>query len=235
MINPNIDIAAEAENLKATKRLQINDFLIHDEATKLMQCLKNEIQWSLAYFDHETSDGATIPSETLKTMPKEELQALTNRVLTCGPDEYQFLYASYMMVTAYMAKQDLHLYTHRFLEYVNTPVFLEIMRRLTGHQDIIKMDAQATYYDKGHFLKQHNDDHTDRGRRMAYVLSLTENWVPDWGGTLQFVEDGKIVDTFVPTFNSLTIFEVPQQHYVSMVTPYAGKPRYSITGWMYAK
>ena len=235
MINPNIDIATMAENLNATKRLQINDFLIHDEATKLMECLRNEVEWSLAYYDPEKSDGAKLTPQQLKNMPKDELQALTNRVLTCRPDEYQFLYASYMMVTAYKAKQDMHLRTHRFLEYINSPEFLDIARRLTGHNDIIKVDAQATYYDKGHFLKQHNDSHTDLGRRMAYVLSLTENWNPDWGGTLQFVEEGKVIDTFVPAFNTLTIFEVPQQHYVSMITPYAGSPRFSITGWMYAK
>ena len=81
----------------------------------------------------------------------------------------------------------------------------------------------------------HNDDHTDEGRRMAYVLSLSENWNPDWGGNLHFVEEDKMVDSFSPTFNTLSIFEVPQQHYVSMVTPFAGGPRLSITGWMYAK
>ena len=40
-----------------------------------------------------------------------------------------------------------------------------------------------------------------------------------------------MVDTFVPLWNSLSLFRVPQPHVVSLVEPWAGSPRYSITGW----
>ena len=41
----------------------------------------------------------------------------------------------------------------------------------------------------------------------------------------------RVVDTFVPLWNSLSLFRVPQPHVVSLVAPWAGSPRYSITGW----
>ena len=41
----------------------------------------------------------------------------------------------------------------------------------------------------------------------------------------------RVVDTFTPLWNSLSLFRVPQPHVVSLVAPWAGSARYSITGW----
>jgi Rps23 Pro-64 3,4-dihydroxylase Tpa1-like proline 4-hydroxylase len=35
-----------------------------------------------------------------------------------------------------------------------------------------------------------------------------------------------------PRFNALHLFKVPQRHSVSLVAPFAGAPRLSITGWL---
>jgi SM-20-related protein len=68
---------------------------------------------------------------------------------------------------------------------------------------------------------------------VAYVFSFTKNWKIDWGGLLQFHDDEncKIIDSYVPAFNALTIFRVPQWHSVSYVTPFAMGPRYAVAGW----
>ena len=39
-------------------------------------------------------------------------------------------------------------------------------------------------------------------------------------------------EAFTPAFNSLNVFKVPAQHAVSIVAPFAGAPRLSITGWI---
>ncbi|MBD8524978.1 2OG-Fe(II) oxygenase [Pseudoxanthomonas sp. CAU 1598] len=112
------------------------------------------------------------------------------------------------------------------------------MRELTGFTDIRKVDAQATRYLPGHFLTAHDDDGSPTGqiRRVAYVLSLSERWHPDWGGLLNFYDgdSGQIQDTFVPAYNTLSLFTTPQYHAVSTVAPYAPLPRLSITGWLRA-
>jgi SM-20-related protein len=49
---------------------------------------------------------------------------------------------------------------------------------------------------------------------------------------LHFMDaEGKVIDTFVPIFNSLSLFLVPAPHCVSMIAPFATSLRYSITGW----
>jgi Rps23 Pro-64 3,4-dihydroxylase Tpa1-like proline 4-hydroxylase len=72
-------------------------------------------------------------------------------------------------------------------------------------------------------------------RRAAYVFNLTPRWQPDWGGQLQFIgPDGHVAEAWVPRFNALNVFAVPQPHAVSIVAPFAVGARYSVTGWLLA-
>jgi len=100
------------------------------------------------------------------------------------------------------------------------------------------MTAQATYYTRESFLSAHDDiaDHK-KNRLVAYVLGFAKNWAIDWGGLLQFFdpESGEIIESFLPTFNGLTLFRVPQWHSVSFVAPFARAPRFSVTGWYYGE
>jgi Rps23 Pro-64 3,4-dihydroxylase Tpa1-like proline 4-hydroxylase len=40
------------------------------------------------------------------------------------------------------------------------------------------------------------------------------------------------VSGFIPDFNVLRLFSVPQTHHVSYVAPWAAERRLSITGWL---
>jgi Rps23 Pro-64 3,4-dihydroxylase Tpa1-like proline 4-hydroxylase len=95
------------------------------------------------------------------------------------------------------------------------------------------IDGHATRYIAGHFLKDHADESPFERRRFAYVLSVTKDWTVDMGGLLHFMDaGGSVVDTFVPTFNALTIFAVPTPHAVSYVPPWVAGERLSLTGWL---
>lgn len=121
------------------------------------------------------------------------------------------------------------------LARINAPETLERVRELTGITDITHADGQATRYRGGHFLTRHKDDPGGQQRRLAYVLSLTKNWHPDWGGLLQFFEnDGRPRDAWAPGWNILSMFNVRHIHSVTYVTPFAGADRLSVTGWFRA-
>lgn len=160
------------------------------------------------------------------------MNALLQKAMS-GPD-YGFAYAVYPMLDAYLQKwregspQDL------LLEYINTPEMLELVREVTGIEDVIKADAQATIFAPGHFLAQHDDGgEIKEGRRIAYVFNFCPvEWRVDWGGYLNFFnDDGDIIAGFKPRFNALNLFRVPQKHNVSLVAPFAPLARYAITGW----
>lgn len=118
-------------------------------------------------------------------------------------------------------------------DWLNSEAFLAFVREISGFDDLVYVDAQATRYLPGHYLNQHDDAKDSAGRRLAYVLNLTPLWRPDWGGLLAFVDgDGHVAEAYSPSFNALNLFRVPQPHLVTSVAPFAGGPRLSITGWI---
>jgi len=190
--------------------------------------LSQEVPWGLA-FRLDGKPVTRIATASLDELEPEERQKLRQQL----SEPFQFIYNTYMMVTAYLEQRDPELLLHRVLEWLNSDEVLNYFRSLTGVAGIVKCNAQATRYLPGHFLKNHNDFNATEGRRFAYVLSLTKDWQADWGGLLQFTDaDGNVARTIVPSFNALNVFEVPQDHSVSFVAPYAERPRLAITGWM---
>ena len=128
---------------------------------------------------------------------------------------------------------------YRWSERDGLSVFLEpsgdFIRDFTGDRELMMVGAQATRYLPGEFLRTHDDRHEQEARRFAYVLNLSRDWEADWGGLLHFVDDaGGVSASYVPNFNSLSLFKVPARHHVGLVAPWARQPRLAITGWWHA-
>lgn len=123
----------------------------------------------------------------------------------------------------------------RFAQFMCSADTLRFLRHVTGDESLTFADAQATRYGPGDFLTGHDDNVASKRRAAAYVYNLAPRWRPEWGGLLLFHDAGDEASlALTPTFNCLNLFAVPQQHSVSMVTPFAGGPRLSITGWLRA-
>lgn len=235
MIDPGFDPAPWRARLQRDGRVQVPAFLQPDVARRLQQCLLHEVPWTLALRD--AHGPRTIDAPAYAAMDECAVAALLDaaRDTRDAPDDahaqFRFAYDSYMMVRAYKEGRDPGLPLHRVLETFNSPGFIALARALTGDARIGRVDAQATRYRPGHFLREHNDVHEGQGRLYAYVLNLGPAWRPDWGGLLHFIEADAVTATFVPAFNTLNVFRVPVAHAVSQVMPWARHPRVSITGW----
>jgi SM-20-related protein len=232
MINPDIDFAPYRATLAQAGRVQIPDLFEAEAAERLHRCLRDDVPWTLALCDE--AGMRTVPQEDYQALDGDARHRLFAATAASGRGgAYRFCYDSYMMPRAYVEGRDPGLLLHRLLEFLNAPPYLEFMRALTGEPRIRRLDAQATRYQSGQFLRTHNDAHSGEGRLYAYVLNLTAAWQADWGGLLQFLDDeGRVDATFMPTFNSLSLFRVPRRHAVSLVAPWAEQPRLAVTGWM---
>lgn len=224
--SPTLDLQSATNEFTRLGRVRIPDALTAHSAERLYECLRHEVPWQLAY-DLNGQPMVIAASEAARQ------QDFMQRVLAQAKQRFQYLYCSYPMVTAYLQRAQPELLLHKALEWINEPATLDIIRRVTGIASIRKADAQATSYRAGHFLTLHDDLGTaNEQRRVAYVLNLTRRWQVDWGGLLHFVdEDGQVVDSWLPQFNTLVLFRVPIRHTVSYVAPFAGEPRLAITGW----
>ena len=93
---------------------------------------------------------------------------------------------------------------------------------------------QAIRFGPDHVLSVH-DDASDSNRQFVYTISLTRNWSTVWGGQLQFLsENGRVLDSYVPTFNTVILYKVPSVHQVSRVAKFVPHPRASLAGLYFA-
>jgi len=227
VISNELDVERYRRELAARGRVQVPGFLQDDAAVRLHDCLRNEVPWSTA--ERGRPDVAAAPGTDAE-------QRLQQQAWARATQEFHFLYDRYLMLEALKEGRDPDLDLHTVLQFFNGPQFLEFIRWFSGDRTLNMVGAQATRYRPGQFLRLHDDKHAEEGRRYAYVLNLTRDWEPDWGGLLHFADAaGNVVDSYVPKWNSLSLFKVPAHHYVSLVAPWAREPRLAITGWWHAK
>ena len=230
MINNDLEFDGYRIDLAKNTRVQIPDFLQLDAAERLRSCLQNEVPWTLA----ERSDGAskTIAAADYAAMDAQMRATHLQKSYDRAKSEFQFVYESYMMVKAKQEGRDSNLILHTIVDFLNAEEFISFARWLVNDSRISHASAQATRYRTGHFLTRHQDKDKNEDRAYAYVIGLTKNWRPDWGGLLQFEDDnGNVTQTLTPQWNSISIFKVPQSHTVSLVAPFANEDRLAITGW----
>lgn len=232
-LNPTLDAARLADAYRPQQRLQIRDLLTEDTAEALHAVLARDTAWGLAW------KGQNAPTrlrreEIARLTPAQQQEMTADLTTTLQGRDYGFLYSSYPILTAYLERWAPGSAHEALLEAINAAPFLDFIRTVTGIPELIKADAQATLYAPNQFLALHDDEEAERGRRVAYVLSLcAEDWRPDWGGYLNFYDaDGDVIAGYRPRFNALNLFTVPQAHNVTMVPWFApAAARFAITGW----
>jgi SM-20-related protein len=231
MLNPALDRAALAERYKLKNRIQLRDALAAQPAEDLFDILTKATGWSLVWREADGHVEALSPAELAK-LPAEDRARIISGIYARARNEFSFIYQANLMAENYAAGKNPGHPLHRVYEYLNSAEFMDLIRAVTGIESVARADAQATLYAPGHFLNTHDDQIAGHKRRVAYVLSMTKDWNPDWGGLLQFYgKDNAVEDVFVPRFNTLSLFTVPQSHAVSCVAPYAPARRLAITGW----
>jgi Rps23 Pro-64 3,4-dihydroxylase Tpa1-like proline 4-hydroxylase len=231
MLNPALDRAVLAKRYRAKQRIQIRDVLAGEAAKDLLAILAKGTEWSLVY--READGHVEVLSQTqMQQLPQEDRARRINGIYQRARNEFSFIYQANLMADRYAAGIEPSHPLHRVFEYLNGAQFMGLIRDVTGIESIARADAQATLYAPGHFLSNHDDKIGGHKRRVAYILSMTPDWNPDWGGILQFYDgENGIEDAFVPRFNALSLFTVPQSHAVSYVAPFAEPRRIAITGW----
>lgn len=229
-LNPALDRPALASRLAERGRVQIRDVLTPDSAERIAHCLARQVPWCFTYFDGE--DGRIVAPEEVRRVPPATWQALQHRVVAMAQSGFTYAYELYPMLEARREGRDPGLLLHRFLAFLEGPEMMQLIAELLGTDEACRVDAQATRFGPSHFLGYHNDLVPGSGRLCAYVFSFTRLWRPDWGGYLQFFdESGNGREAFMPSFNTLNIFTVPQPHAVTLVAPFAGGHRYAVSGW----
>jgi SM-20-related protein len=224
-------IARAANSFAQSGIVRIVDLFEADLDKALHSHLDTEVEWSRVVSQGEKAWDLT--PNAIAAMNGEKEKAFLANVHKTARDGFQFLFDSRIVSDDSVERAAQGQLLDRVIEGLNHPFSLDMFRAITGAPDIHVVDGQATRYLPGHFLTSHDDGIDGQDRVAAYVINLTKGWRTDWGGLLQFHNaGGDIPLALKPGFNTIHLFRVPQMHSVSYVAPFAGVPRFAITGWL---
>ena len=215
--------------------MQVSNFLKPD-IYKQMELELKLLPWDMAYV-HQGQTAKRAVKDIMSLPEHERGQLFSGIIQEAAKSQYAFCYDSYMLITHYLKQTRPDSIFHQYVEQICHPQTVSFMRQLTGNDDIIKADGQVSRYLPGHFLKSHDDNGAPVGqvRAAAYTIGLSKDWQPDWGGILHLQHaDSRIRHSLIPAFNTLTVFSVPQFHFVSQVANFCPAQRHSIVGWFRA-
>ncbi|HEY0624322.1 2OG-Fe(II) oxygenase [Sphingomonas sp.] len=232
-LHPSIDPERLAACYAKDRRVQIAPFLIEEDAARLAAHLSGRADWR-----HVLNSGDRVlefAASELDALTAEQRDRLDGAVHAAARDGFQYRFDSIRVPDQAGEREALGDPLAAFAAFLSSAQLLALLERITGTRGLGFADAQATRYTPGDFLTAHDDDVPGKNRLAAYVLGLTPRWRTEWGGLLLFHgATGGVAEGYVPGFNTLSLFAVPQAHSVSLVTPFAGHPRLSVTGWLRA-
>lgn len=211
-------------NFSINKRLKIHNFLDNTFVENLYKYIYTEKNWMLATgIDKNKYEKSSITqNEKINTL---QIKNVNNAF---GND--QFTYIFYRSMNA--SKMSFFEYSLRRI--LNSDIFIQKLNEITGLELKRLTTLFLSKYKPGNFLSPHSDKGNGK---LAFVINLSKNWKPQYGGVLHFMNDNRteIIDSFVPSFNTFVIFEVPTNkgipHFVSHVSPNIKYSRYAISGW----
>ena len=234
MLNPLLNLNALRREYRQDDRVRIENILDPEIAERALECILKEISFRYIY----VKDGQYIvrSPEEMRDLDQQQTRALQQQLFSDASRGIGFYYCGYKTGTN-PGEDDSE--GMRFLKqlcsFLNGPEMLEFLATITGRQDLKSAESQFTRYTPGQYLTRHQDVAQEKQRRLAFVLSFSKGWHPDWGGLLQFYEqNGNTRDAWAPAFNTLSLFDVRHIHAVTFVAPYAAAPRISLTGWFRA-
>lgn len=220
------------QELIKTGRLQIPNFFTEDTAEYLYQILQQNKDWYLAY--NEGANYYETPIGEFDALHPAQKQQFMSNIFARAGSQFQYLFKQYYITQAIELDEQPGHPLHQMQTFVNQPDTLDFMRQLTGEPAIKKADSYATCYSPGHLLTDHDDIHDKHDRVAAYTFSMTKVWDKNWGGHLAFFDEvGNVKEAFIPSFNCMNIFLIPQSHAVQQVAHFAKANRLSFLGWLH--
>jgi hypothetical protein len=146
-INPALDPTRFAPQFAGHGRVHLPDFLVPPAAERLHQYLAQAAQWRLVLHDGTHVREAT--PEQHRHADEVWEREMAAYAYARAREGFEFLYEHRKVADDPRERAADPSPVARFVDLLNSPVFLEFARRLTGHPDIVRADAQATRYRPG--------------------------------------------------------------------------------------
>lgn len=228
-LNPALDAEAIAADYAVQGRVRIASFMAEDGLRALHGELVRRTDWRHLFIGAEGIVEQDRPAR--EAMGADQRERVEREVFDRATLGFQYRYEGLRIPPPEEGAAADAL--AGFAAFMAAPATLAFLQAVVGRDRLAFSDGQATAYAPGDFLTCHDDAAPGRNRVAAFVLGMTPQWRPEWGGLLLFhADDDAAVVGLVPRFNTLDLFTVPQRHSVSYVNPSAPGRRLALTGWL---
>lgn len=225
IINEIENIELLQSQFKLKQKLKIDNFLENIFAEKIYQFILLEKDWSLA----TGIDKMKYEKKIIPQYDKANALQIKNVNNSFGNDKFTYTFNRSMNNNI-----NISYYEFTVRRILNSKDFIDKLNEITNLGLTKLTTLFLSKYKSGNFLSPHSDKGNGR---LAFVIYLTKYWKPQYGGILHFMSDDRkeIIESFVPSFNSFVIFNVPSNegipHFISHVSPNIKYSRFAITGW----
>jgi len=233
IVNPNLNIESLREEFSKNKVAVIKNFLNPVIAERLHKWFTEEMPknwWRISSYPKLDGDDGfdLIPFDN--EYIKKIKDMYTHSINTFKDNE--FAYNFHRTVNDH--DNDCNCYECGLRDTLVSEEILGFLNNITNQGLTNTDEVFGAVYLPGDFLSPHQDSPNGT---LGFTLQLSKNWKPQFGGNLHFMDgpDGDIERVVVPTFNTLTIFDLPKGvgkwHYVSAVSPGVEELRLTYAGW----
>lgn len=214
------------QEFKKSQKLMIKNFLQYEFAHNIYNYALLEKNWTLSTGINNIKYEKPL---TFQFEKANQLQ-LKNVNIAFGNDHFSYIFNRSMNSNI----KNTSFFEFTLRKTLSSEDFIKFLNKITNLQLTKLTTLFMSRYKSGNFLSPHSDKGNGK---LAFVINISKNWKPQYGGNLHFMNDERteITETYVPEFNSFVIFHVPLDvgipHFVSHVAPNVKFSRYAITGW----
>lgn len=226
IVNPNLNFL-ELNQLfnKQHNFITIPNFLKEDYALDLIKNIKNNQKDDLMISLHPYQ----INQYTFNI--KDVDNDFINQGIKCVNEAYQRGEFGYCFYRKEKHNDNCDCKMCDFMTKMNSPEMFKLLTQIvTEVKSLVSIFLSC--YKEGSFLSTHSD--TGRGK-IAFVYNLTQDWKEEYGGNFELLTNDwhTVKYKVVPTFNSLTLFNVADDGVPHRVVPVIKNEveRFAISGW----
>lgn len=235
MINADLNLPDLARNFSKHKNLVIDNFLSPDYAEELYSWFNNRMpeHWWFASYRATASGEDYKDTKFINHSPQnKEIIEFEKEKAHYSLNEGHFAYIFDRTLDDH--GEVCECVECKLREFLVNDNVLSFLSDVTNEKLTNTNEFFASRYTQGQFLGPHHD--LNKGK-IGFILNLTKDWRPHYGGLLHILEEDYITikKVIMPSFNRLTIFHIPSQHgiphFVSQVSSGVKVNRISYTGW----
>lgn len=228
ILNNFVDIVKARRDFRDFGHAVVEDIWKAAFAEQVIQNIVRNVSFLQCFY--AGNEQKELSEKQLSELPQEERQSLFQQIHAEAGKGLGHYYARWQCDS--QGQQSASGALHSALTWLTNEDNLDLVRDISGIKNLNSVGCMVCRFSQGQYISQRVSGEEDQQRKLAFIIDLTPEWKPEWGGLLHLhATDEQPATFFTPSFNQLTLFDAQKPWSLSYVAPYIKYYRYSLVGW----